>query len=721
MKKDLAAYHKAFIHQHDQTDCGVACLASLVRFYGGDARLDRLRELSGTGRQGTTMLGLHEGAKQSGLNADAYEARISDLKENKIPAILHVLIDKTLQHYVICYGYKNNAFVISDPARGIKLYTEQELEDIWQSKALLLVEPNENFVKAEAVKSEKMSWLKKLVEPDMNILGMSLFLGVGIAVLGMATAVFSQKLIDDILPNRLELKLTVGLSLLFFLLMVRAGITYIRQYFLLNQSRSFNNRITRYFYSTLLRLPKSFFDSRKTGELIARMNDTGRIQSALSYLGATLMIDVLLVITSTIFLLAYSPALGLTGLACIPLFFAITYMHHARILSSQKDVMQAYARNEGNYVDTMQGIRVIKSTNRENDFAQSTMNIYDAYQQKVYDLGKVRISFNLVADITSTVLVAGIITWGSMMVLDDTLKLGAFMAVIQMTGMLMPAAGRLALTNIQLQEARVAFERMFEFTSVKPEYDEEADKQKHGVKDFESLTVSGLSFRFPGRQQILRNVSFSIRKGEVIAILGESGSGKSTLLQVLERFYKYEDGAVLLNGLPFENISTAGWRSLISSVPQDTKLFSGTLIDNICLGNAAEEAERVITFCIENGFDKYFSQFPQGYLTILGEDGVNISGGQQQLVALARALYKKPKLLLLDEPTSAMDRNTEGFIMDLLTRQREHMSLILVTHRIKTARQADCIYILENGVIKESGKHEQLIANENLYSLSYND
>jgi ATP-binding cassette, subfamily C, bacteriocin exporter len=718
---NLDRYEKAFIPQLEQSDCGVACLASAARFFGGDVRIGRLREISGTGKQGTTLLGLFEAAQASGFSAEAFSAGIDDLKDLKNPCILHVLMEKRLQHYVICYGWQNDHFIISDPAKGVARYTASELEEIWISKALLVLQPGEHFVKASAIKREKLLWLRRLIEADSNILGVALFLGIAITVLSLSTAIFSQKLIDDILPNKKELKLAVGLSLLLFLLLVRSLVSYIRQYFLLRQTKDFNNRIITDFYGKLLRLPKSFFDSRKVGELVARMNDTGRIQNAISYMGASLVIDVLLVIFASVFLLAYSPALGLLGLASIPLLFAITYAYHRKIVRSQKEVMQMYAMNEANYVDTIQGIRDIKSLNREEQFTGSTRKIYNVFQDRIYDLGKVRIGFNLATEISGTLLMVGIITWGSMFVLDNQLRPGELMAVIQMTGMLMPAAGRLALTNIQLQEARVAFDRMFEFTSVKPEYDPSEEKEKHQVNEFRELELDNVSFRFPGRQRLLKDVSFRLAKGEMIAILGESGSGKSTTLQVLERFYFPAGGSIKANGIDWGRISTPAWRAITSSVPQDIKLFSGTLAENICPGISEAEAVSVIEFCKAYGFHHYFMQFPQGYSTILGEDGINISGGQQQLVAIARALYKKPQLLLMDEPTSAMDRNTEGFIMDLLQGLRNEMAIIMVTHRIRTAKRADRIYVLENGSITTRGNHDELLQGENLYSLSWRD
>ena len=307
-----------------------------------------------------------------------------------------------------------------------------------------------------------------------------------------------------------------------------------------------------------------------------------------------------------------------------------------------------------------------------------------------------------------------------MQVLSGDILLGAFVAIFQMVSQLIPAANQLALTNIQIQEARIAFDRMYEFTSMKPE--EEKPNSAIELEYIESVKVQDLSFRFPGRAQLLKDISFEIKKGEMIALLGESGCGKTTLFQILERFYIPENGEVIINECTkLHDLSIKAWRNRIATVPQQIKIFNGTLLDNICLGNTLEEAEQVVKFCQEFGFSKYFEAFPQQYATLLGEEGVNISGGQRQLVALARALYQKPELLLLDEATSAMDRITEQEILKLIIRLKKDMAIILVTHRVQSAQLADRIYIIENGEITSNGTPEILAQEKNLFSYSLVD
>lgn len=712
---------EAFLQQRDQSDCGVACLASVVRFRGGEEKLQRLREMSGTSKQGTTLLGLYQAAKKIGLQAEAFEADLKNLKEQADPCILHIIKGGQLQHYVTCYGFDNGRFLISDPAVGVTFYTPEELEKVWQSKALLLIKSTKEFVTSEEKKQDRWQWIKQLAEEDLNILGLALALGIFVSILSLATAIFSQKLIDEILPAEDTLKLFVGLGLLGVLLLAKSGLSYIRQLFLIRQSRDFNNRIINAFYSSLLRLPVPFFFNRKTGDLIARMNDTRRLQQTLTYLFSDIMIDVLLILTAAIFIMTYSVYLGVFVLLSVPLFFLLTWRYNDPILQGQKKVMEAHSANESNYVDTIQGIATIKTSNRESFFLTVTQKVYGFFQDQIFDLGKVGISFTFWADLISTFFMISVLGLASMLVLQGEILLGALVAIFQMTSQLIPSANRLALTNIRLQEARVAFDRMYEFTSLEPEGKdgEAAENRLQGIK---KISVSKLSFRFPGRSQLLKDISFSVQRGEMIALLGESGCGKTTMLQILQRFYEPESGHITINdNVGWNELSVQVWRYQVASVPQQVKIFNGTLLDNICLGDVREEAEQVGQFCQEYGFDKYFKDFPQQYGTILGEDGANISGGQQQLVALARALYQEPDILLLDEATSAMDRQTEQEILDLLLSLKEEMGIILVTHRVQSTKLADRIYILEEGIISEQGSPEELVLADNLFARSLGD
>ncbi len=698
--------------QHDQSDCGVACLLSLIQFYDGTNSLEKLRELSGTTKQGTTLLGLYQAANQLGFTAQGNEADIQAIIDHAAPLILHVVIEESLQHYLVCYGFKNGRFIIGDPAKGIVYYTKEELEAVWKSKTCLTLTPNENFEKAETLRSNKKQWFLNVLKDDYKLLAFSALLGLGIAALGMAMAVFSQKLIDDILPSKDLTKLITGILLVAFLLLVRVFFTALRDYFLICQTKDFNNRIIDSFYTALLHLPKPFFDTRKIGELVARLNDTQRVQRVISMVASSVIISGLVTIVSLVFLFYYSWQTGLIAFVSLPFYFFLIYSFNKSIITAQKEVMQGYAFSESNYITSMQGIATIKNNNRQSVFQKLNQLIYGNFQDKAFNLGKINVRLSVFSSVFSVLFLIGILAYTSIQVYNETLLLGELMAILGIAGSLLPSVASLALITIPINEAKVAFNRMYEFASI--------EKEQQGTKRvsvFNSLEIKNLSFRFAGRSQLLKNIDISVYKNQCIAIVGESGCGKSTLGQVLQKFYPFENGTIIVNNeYQLKDILTTDWRTIIGVIPQDITIFNGNIIDNILLGKE-DTPENIVKFCKNNGFEKFIAELPQGYATILGEEGINLSGGQKQIIALMRVLYKNPQLLLLDEFTSAMDRKTEQFVLELLNKLKKELSIIFISHRLHSLKHiADRIYIMEDGKSNNFGTHRQLLETSNFYS-----
>lgn len=703
---------QTFTQQHDQSDCGVACLLSLVQFYGGSNNLEKLRELSGTTKQGTTLLGLYQASNKLGFTAQGNEADIQAVIDHKVPLILHVVFEERLQHYVVCYGYENNKFIIGDPSKGITTYTKEQLETIWKSKTCLTLTPNKDFVKTETQNKNKKQWFLKLLKEDYRLISFSVLLGLGIAILGMAMAIFSQKLIDDILPSKAFNKLITGIALVGFLLLVRVLFTALRDYFLIRQTKDFNNRIVDSFYSSLLNLPKPFFDTRKIGELVARLNDTQRVQRVIKQIVGNVVINALVTIVSLGFLFYYSWQTGLIASISLPFYFVLIYSFNKRIINAQKEVMQGYAFSESNYITSMQGIATIKNNNRQSIFQKINQLIYGNFQEKAFNLGKINVRLSVFSGIFSVLFLIGILVFTSIQVYDETMQLGELMAILGIAGSLLPSVASLALITIPINEAKVAFNRMYEFASM--------DKEQKGtteILEFNSLEIKNLSFRFAGRSQLLKGINININKNECIAIVGESGSGKSTLGQILQKFYPFENGTITVNNqtnLP--EVETKSWRNILGVVPQEVTIFGGNVITNILLGQE-DTPENIIKFCKDYGFETFINSLPQSYATILGEEGINLSGGQKQVIALMRALYKKPKVLLLDEFTSAMDRKTEHFFLQLLNKLKSELTIIFISHRLHSLPKiADRIYVLENGIIANFGNHEKLMESKNFYS-----
>lgn len=365
--------------------------------------------------------------------------------------------------------------------------------------------------------------------------------------------------------------------------------------------------------------------------------------------------------------------------------------------------MSQYANTESHFVDAITGIATIKASNKESLFSQVGKGLYQFFQDKVYELGTLSNRYGLWNELINAIMI--ILALSAYAVLAKDIKVGEMIAIITIASGMVGSVGRLATTNIQLQEAKVAFERMYEFASLSPEKGAGTNKQK--VKELEtvkSLNISNLSFRFAGKSQLLKHVSLSVEKGQITVLLGEIGSGKSILLQILQKFQGFEDGDIFINdSIPLMGISPKILREHIGVVSQEVKIFSGTLIENIVLGDVLNEGDSAVAFCQNLGFDSFFNALPQNYLTIVGEEGINLSGGQKQLVALARALYRRPSLLLLDEATSSMDRQTEQFVLDLLKKLKPELCILAVTHRESLLSMADAVYELHDGICTKVG------------------
>lgn len=713
MSKKLS---KFFVKQNDQSDCGVACLLSIIKFYGGNTPLEQLRELSGTDRIGTTLLGLMEAAHAIGFDAKGYEADIASLMKHNEPTILHVQKDK-MEHYVVFFGHNNGIFTIGDPAEGIKEYSAMELNSIWKSKHCLVLKPNDTFQTCQQQGKLKLRWFYRFVKDDLNVLISSAIIGLILAGLGMATAIFSQKLIDTIIPTKSISNLIAATVLLFLLLIIRTFLQYLRGRMVIEQSMRFNNRIVNYFYTSLLFLPKRFFDNREIGDMIARLNDTARIQNTITQLIGTLLIDLLmlLVIFTTIFY--YSWQIGIIASLFVPLYFFIIWAHNKKIVSGQRDVMKSYAQTESFYIDTIKGIGEIKSSRGEEHYSSIGGALFSAYQHKVFSFGSISISLNFVYGAIGVLFTSTVLAIGGILAIKSSLTIGALMALFTLISALIPSVQNLAMLPIPLSAARIAFDRMFEFTSISPE-----PLSDGKIESLENLSLENVSFRFQGRSALLKAINLTVKKGEIIALTGESGSGKSTIAQIIEKFHPIESGKILINGnIPLQSINTSCWRGMVGYVPQHPHVFNGTILENILI-NTKVQPQLLYEQINEWKLESFFNQFPMGINTLIGEKGINLSGGQIQVIALLRAFIKQPQLLILDEATSAMDRNTESLVVGLLKQIRTKSAIILITHKIQALKSlADRIYILEGGRIDYSGSHHELMTSNNFYSQYWNE
>jgi ATP-binding cassette subfamily B protein len=298
--------------------------------------------------------------------------------------------------------------------------------------------------------------------------------------------------------------------------------------------------------------------------------------------------------------------------------------------------------------------------------------------------------------------------------LKEKLTIGEIAAICILIFAVFVSAKVLCISMLRCSTVKLALDQLFVFFDLEPEQHIISSEPCCALSEF-SLAVRNICFRFNGGRQLFQNVSFSVNRGQFIGIFGEAGSGKTTILRILERTIAVESGDILLNSVDWLKMDNCTWRKKIAVVPHRVRLINRTLIENLCFDNVTQEAQRVIEFCRTYHFDSYFESLPQGYLTIVGEDGVNLSASQRQLVGLSRALFVNPILLLLDDVTSLMDKKAESFTLDLLKSLKQRLGIILFTNRLPMPG-ADCIYLLERGEMRIQGTHDNLMQYQNCYS-----
>lgn len=688
--------------QHDQKDCGCACLKMALRYYGGDTNLEYLKEISGTNSKGTTFLGLIQASEKIGLFSEAYQASIEDIKNIKEPFILHVEQDGLL-HYLTCFDFDaKKGFTIADPAIGIQTYSEEELLKIWKSGYLLIVKKATDKALAKPLKRGYFNWVLDMMKKDTSYYVSAVFLGVVIALLNMTTLVFTEKLIDVVLPSRSLGLLFKTLSIWFVILLITIALNYIRSMVLIQQAYNFNVRIFRFFFKRLLKMPKVFFDSKKQGDMIARMNDTERIQSNIKTIIADSFIQVFMVMIAVIFLFYYSVEVALIVLASFLILYLCTWLFNIKIKKLQHKMFIDYAQTESNYIDTISGIETIKVFNKEPFYFKKNFIQYKSFQKSILKLVKYDINQGTLIEICSTIISASGIAYAVLLVFNRVIEVGDLIAIISLIFMIIGGVKGIVQLNFEIFESKIAIERMFDFVQRSNAIDNSKIKLNlKEIEEIDTISITDLSFSYPGQDFLITNANLILSKGKITFLKGQSGSGKSTLAQLLLKFYKQNSGVITINNKhELQHIDTEKWRHQIAYVPQNIKIFNDSILYNIALSDKQPEDD-IIDFCKNYlNVDDMFTKFKDAYWTILGEEGVTPSGGEKQIIAIARALITKPKVLILDEATASMDKATQTKILKLLNKIKEDMIILFITHNeALSSNKLGNTYLLKDKVI----------------------
>jgi len=704
---------KITIKQHDITDCGAACLASIAAHYNFQIPIARIRQYAGTDKKGTNVLGLLEAAQKLGFEAKGVRGDFDSLFKIPKPAIAHIIVKERLHHYVVIYEVTKTHITIMDPGDG-KLHkkTHEEFTKEWTGVLVLLM-PQEDFVTG----NEKFSIYRRfwfLLKPHKLVLIQALVGAVVYTLLGFSMSIYIQKLTDFVLVGGNTKLLNLLGVIMICLLVLQVIIGIFKDVFLIKTGQQIDARLILGYYKHLLKLPQQFFDTMRVGEIISRINDAVKIRTFINGVSLSLTVNFLILIFSFGLMFFYYWKLALIMLLVIPLYTLIYFITNKLNKKTERTIMERSADLESQLVESLNSVGTIKRFGLESFANIKTETRFISLLQIGY-----KSALNSVFSGTSSGFIAQLFTiillWsGSYFVIEREITAGELMSFYAIIGYFTGPVSSLIGANKQIQNALIAADRLFEIMDL--EREESDDKIILTHDKIGDITFKNVKFKYGTRVEVFKDFSLTIPKGKITAIVGESGSGKSTLMSLLQNIYPIQKGRISIGDLDLNYIDTESLRELVSVVPQKIDLFAGNVIENIAVGEFAPNMEKIIEICKAIGILEFIETLPNGFGTYLGENGASLSGGQKQRIAIARALYIEPEILVLDEATSSLDSKSENFIQKTINNLREkEKTIIVIAHRLSTIINADLIVVLDKGMVLEQGSHKELYSKKGHY------
>ncbi|EPY2303713.1 peptidase domain-containing ABC transporter, partial [Clostridium sporogenes] len=693
------------VKQHDYKDCGCACLATICKQYGLKYPISKIREIAGTDKEGTSALGIIKAAEELGFTAKGVKAsKPEDLfSEIPLPCIAHVVIDKKLLHYVVIHKISQKEIIIADPGKGIVKYTPQEFFEIWTG-VLLIMTPTVKFERGNKEKGLFQRFFK-LIKPQKKLL-INIFLSSIIyTILGIIGAFYFKFILDDIIPNNLNKSLHMISIGIIVLTLFKVLLGAFRTQLLIYLGQNMDIPLMLGYYEHVINLPMNFFGTREVGEIISRFNDASKIRDAISGATLTMMIDSLMVIIGGIFL--YTSNSLLFGITIVPivLYIIIVWVFNKPLERVNRSVMEDNAKLTSYLVESLNGVETIKAFNAEGEVNLETEKRFISLIKSVFKNGFIN---NLHGSIKGSVkaVFGVVILWvGTYQVLKGNMSIGQLISFNALLAYFLDPIENIINLQPQLQTAVVAGERLGEILDLELEKSIDEEKKIKPQSLLGNIEFKDVDFRYGTRKLILKDINMNIKPGEKIALVGESGSGKTTLAKLLMNFYQCEKGEISINTYNIKDINIETLRDKIAYISQETFLFNGTIKENLSLGNPYITYEEIIEACKRAQIHDFINSLPLRYNTLVEENGSNLSGGQKQRLSIARAILKKPEILIMDEATSSLDSITERAIENTMNEFSEGITTIIIAHRLSTIRRCNTIYVLDKGEIIEKGSH----------------
>lgn len=707
------------VHQLDEMDCGPSCLTMIVNYYGVKASLDYIRNKCYLTKNGVSLLGISQSAEELGFETFSVRITLNQLKTIQLPCILHW----NNAHFVVLSNikYKNGKVVyrIADPAHGYVNLEEKEFLKNWsldneKGVCLILYPSSIDFYDKKIVEKKKSyKFLFKYLKPfksEICKIFIGLFLG---CIITLALPFLTQYMVDSGIKNK-DLNI---LQLIFIfqvsLFIGNSVIDILRNRLFLHIGTRVNINIISDFLSKLMEMPIKYFDSKSSGDLIQRIEDHKRIEE---FITSNALLTIFSLINFSVFfiILAFYDIYILIIyliLTIVSIFWVLFFQKNRRKLDYKR--FDISSENQSNTYEMINGIEEILLNGIEDYKINKWKNIQEKLyltNLKVLNIDQLQLNgFNLINNLKNIVITYLV----AVNVVNNNLTLGNMLSISYIVGQMNSPINQLISFFRTSLDAKLSFNRLNEI------HNENLTNSKG--KDFifnnSSILISNLSFQYEGPKSpfVLNGVSFSIKKGETTAIVGQSGSGKTTLMKILLKYYEPTLGDIKIDNTNIKEFSFNSWKENYGVVMQDGFIFSDTIERNIISGEKEVDNKRLDYAASMSNIKKFVESLPMKYKTKIGESGMKISGGQKQRILLARAIYKDPHYIFLDEATSSLDTENENIIHKNLQEVFKNKTVLIIAHRLSTVKKSDNIIVLKNGRVAEQGNHKELVAQKKEY------
>ena len=700
-----------FYKQHSASDCGVACLVMVGKYWGKTFSVNQLRHLADVDRGGTSIKGLIRAAEFLGFMVRPRKADLPALEHQELPAIAHW----EGNHYVVVYRVTKDQVVVSDPNIGRRSLTRSEFVAGWTGYVILLT-PTVKFKRTPEAKQDLWKYTA-LLQPYWLVLLEVFITSLMIQIVGLFSPIFTQVLLDRVVVQRsVSTLIAVGIGLIIFRLF-NIALSSLRRYLLYHTANKIDLSLIVGFISHALQLPLSYFETRYVGDITSRIQENRKIRSFITGDAITTILDILSVFVYLILMFWYSWQMSLLALAIIPIFAITTFVSTPFLLRISREKFNAETIERSYLIEALTGIGTIKSMGVERTVRWRWEDLISKAVGISFTSKMIRERVDVATSVMETLVSSTLLLFGVWQVIQNQLTIGQLIAFnMLVVNVISPFKRLISLWN-DFQEIRIAIERTDDVINAQPEEDLANSRLAVLPPIKGQIRVENVIFRYnlESDRNTLENLSFTVQRGQTIALVGRSGSGKTTITKLLLGLYRPTQGKILIDGYDISNISLHSLREQVGVVNQDTFLFGGTILENLTIGHpqaskaAIKEAARLA------GAAEFIEELPLKYNTQIGEGGGLLSGGQRQRLAIARALLGKPRLLIFDEATSNLDAESERIIQNNLETILKNQTTFIIAHRLSTVRHADLILVMDQGVLVESGTHQELMNQKGQY------